>query len=235
MKQVLCFSGWQRLGTLLIVLACASLAANGLAVAQTSIAEVTSAAGGAAEAGARRNAEVGRRIGGDDGNAAQQPANAGGTAAANNPPAAAAGPTFEQRARKVPLSLGSLFKLLGLGLVVAMWVRAGDWVSQDSQIYALGWYSCVNNGARTRRIRVLKTESYTCPKCEYSWSAEKVGCDPHISSKRRSESAPVIAPKAPVVAPTALHNTTPKLKLAPVVPLKTEIGALPTLGAPPVR
>lgn len=99
----------------------------------------------------------------------------------------------------------------------------------------VGCTSCVNNGARTRRIRVLKTDSYTCPKCEYSWTAEKVGCDPCISSKQRSESAPVIAGTAPVIAPTALHNTTPKLKLAPVAPLITETGALPALGAPPIR
>lgn len=61
-----------------------------------------------------------------------------------------------------------------------------------------------HNGGRTRKICVLKTEKYKCPKCEYSWSAEekasgsrccsgscqddscdgrceaKVGCDHHI-------------------------------------------------------
>ncbi len=32
---------------------------------------------------------------------------------------------------------------------------------------------CANNGAWTRTICVLKTEKYKCPKCEYTWSAEK--------------------------------------------------------------
>ncbi|MFK8113171.1 MAG: hypothetical protein AB8B91_13265 [Rubripirellula sp.] len=35
--------------------------------------------------------------------------------------------------------------------------------------------SC-NNGARTREINVLKTKKYKCPKCKYSWSAEKKPC-----------------------------------------------------------
>ncbi|NND96736.1 MAG: hypothetical protein HKN47_05335 [Pirellulaceae bacterium] len=37
-----------------------------------------------------------------------------------------------------------------------------------------GCSSCVNNGAKLRQIRVLKSKKYTCPECQYSWSAEKV-------------------------------------------------------------
>lgn len=42
-----------------------------------------------------------------------------------------------------------------------------------------GCNNCVHNGARVRRICVLKTDKITCPKCKYSWSAEKrsAGCD----------------------------------------------------------
>ena len=36
--------------------------------------------------------------------------------------------------------------------------------------------ACINNGARTRRVCVLKTDKYTCPKCEYTWTAEKKPC-----------------------------------------------------------
>ncbi|TWU48504.1 hypothetical protein Poly51_44040 [Rubripirellula tenax] len=39
-----------------------------------------------------------------------------------------------------------------------------------------GCSSCINNGARTRRVCVLKTKKYKCPECEYSWSAEKAPC-----------------------------------------------------------
>ena len=38
-----------------------------------------------------------------------------------------------------------------------------------------GCSNCVNNGARTRRICVLKPSSYECPKCKYTWSVEKRG------------------------------------------------------------
>lgn len=42
-----------------------------------------------------------------------------------------------------------------------------------------GCTDCVHNGARVRRICVLKSDKYKCPKCEYSWSAEPScgGCD----------------------------------------------------------
>ena len=40
-----------------------------------------------------------------------------------------------------------------------------------------GCTACVNNGARLRRICVLKKDKITCPSCKYTWSAEKkAGC-----------------------------------------------------------
>ncbi|QDT04060.1 hypothetical protein K227x_24460 [Rubripirellula lacrimiformis] len=39
-----------------------------------------------------------------------------------------------------------------------------------------GCSSCVNNGATIRKVKVLKKKKYTCPECEYTWSAEKVDC-----------------------------------------------------------
>ncbi|WP_182867135.1 hypothetical protein [Stieleria mannarensis] len=40
----------------------------------------------------------------------------------------------------------------------------------------LGCTNCVHNGARVRRICVLKPEKYTCPACKYTWTAEKKPC-----------------------------------------------------------
>jgi type II secretory ATPase GspE/PulE/Tfp pilus assembly ATPase PilB-like protein len=46
---------------------------------------------------------------------------------------------FEQRVNALPFSLPLLFKLLSMFIVFWMWVAAGDWVNQDSQIYNLGY------------------------------------------------------------------------------------------------
>tara|TARA_R110002049_G_scaffold4601_5_gene32584 strand:- start:811597 stop:812244 length:648 start_codon:yes stop_codon:yes gene_type:complete len=35
---------------------------------------------------------------------------------------------------------------------------------------------CIHNGAKTRKICVLKPKSYTCPECEYSWSPKEKPC-----------------------------------------------------------
>ncbi|MCC9599862.1 hypothetical protein LOC67_04745 [Stieleria sp. JC731] len=41
----------------------------------------------------------------------------------------------------------------------------------------LGCTNCVHNGARLRKICVLKKEKYTCPACKYSWTpVEKDSC-----------------------------------------------------------
>ncbi len=39
-----------------------------------------------------------------------------------------------------------------------------------------GCVTCVNNGAKTRSIRVLKKKKYTCPECKYSWTPKESGC-----------------------------------------------------------
>ncbi|MCD0460252.1 hypothetical protein [Roseiconus lacunae] len=38
-----------------------------------------------------------------------------------------------------------------------------------------GCTSCVHNGARLRRICVVKTEKYKCPSCEYTWTPVERG------------------------------------------------------------
>ena len=48
--------------------------------------------------------------------------------------------SFADQAKDTELQIVPLLKLLGLALLVVMWVRAGDWVNQDVQIYNLGWY-----------------------------------------------------------------------------------------------
>ena len=39
-----------------------------------------------------------------------------------------------------------------------------------------GCTACVHNGARVRKVCVLKPKTYTCPACEYTWTAEKRPC-----------------------------------------------------------
>ena len=33
--------------------------------------------------------------------------------------------------------------------------------------------NCVHNGAKIRKIKVLKTKKYTCPECKYTWTPEE--------------------------------------------------------------
>lgn len=41
-----------------------------------------------------------------------------------------------------------------------------------------GCNNCVHNGAKARRVCVMKADKYTCPKCQYSWTPrEKAACD----------------------------------------------------------
>ncbi len=48
--------------------------------------------------------------------------------------------SYADQAKATKFQLVPLLKLFGLALLVLMWVRAGDWVNQDVQIYGLGWY-----------------------------------------------------------------------------------------------
>ena len=38
--------------------------------------------------------------------------------------------------------------------------------------------NCTHNGAKTRKICVLKVKTYTCPECEYTWSPKEKECIP---------------------------------------------------------
>ncbi|WP_372724700.1 hypothetical protein [Novipirellula sp.] len=67
-----------------------------------------------------------------------------------------------------------------------------------------------NNGAKTRRICVLKTKDYKCPKCEYSWSAEKKAtcCDTHSGHSHGGHHSIEHAPAPP--APTPAEQVAPE-------------------------
>lgn len=36
-----------------------------------------------------------------------------------------------------------------------------------------GCTNCVHNGAKIRKIKVLKSKKYTCPECEYTWTPKE--------------------------------------------------------------
>lgn len=55
-------------------------------------------------------------------------------------PAAPQELSFLNQAKKLELPLGPLLKLSLVVFVILLWVRAVDWVNQDSQIFRLGWY-----------------------------------------------------------------------------------------------
>ena len=88
-----------------------------------------------------------------------------------------------------------------------------------------GCTACVQNGARLRRVCVLKTEKYKCPACEYTWSAEKKGtcglcqragcngeyCDGHPRTGTESKTESILPP-GPAAPDTAQSQsvTTPQ-------------------------
>lgn len=61
---------------------------------------------------------------------------------------------------------------------------------------------CANNGAWIRKVCVLKRDSYTCPKCEYSWKAEKKeicgGCGSCDAMPNAKDTAGVIPSPMPI-------------------------------------
>lgn len=108
-----------------------------LAWAQT-LGDVTAAQAINADMESRRTGNIGEQIG--DGQAED---NATDGEAATDDEAVGeldANEAFGKKAGRVPLQVSSLLKLTGMALVLLMWVRAGDWVNQDVQIYRLGWY-----------------------------------------------------------------------------------------------
>jgi hypothetical protein len=82
-------------------------------------------------------------------------------------------------------------KLVCIPRVVFPWQRKK--CSACDSCDGRGCTNCVHNGARVRRVCVLKTDSIKCPKCEYTWSPEEQGqgCDSACPSKSCDESIPV--------------------------------------------
>jgi len=66
-------------------------------------------------------------------------------------------------------------KTICIPRVVFPWQRKKAFGSCDS-CDGRGCTTCVNNGAKTRCIRVLKKKRHTCPECKYSWTANTSGC-----------------------------------------------------------
>ncbi len=66
-------------------------------------------------------------------------------------------------------------KTICIPRVVFPWQRKKSCASCDS-CDGRGCNNCVNNGAKTRCIRVIKKKKYTCPECKYSWTPNTSGC-----------------------------------------------------------
>ncbi|MCG8652935.1 MAG: hypothetical protein MI861_24050 [Pirellulales bacterium] len=66
-------------------------------------------------------------------------------------------------------------KVICIPRVVFPWQKPSSCGSCDG-CNGRGCRVCVNNGARIREVKILKTKKYKCPKCEYTWSAEKSSC-----------------------------------------------------------
>ena len=105
---------------------------------------------------------------------------------------------------------------------------------------------CVNNGATARKVCVLKPSSYQCPKCNYSWSAEKKGCsrgcpdgscacdgvirvDPILQSEPALQGQPASVEDQPIPVP-ALSAPKSSETLPP-----PKSGSLPIFGTFPLR
>ena len=50
------------------------------------------------------------------------------------------GTSFSGKMQKVSFELPLLFKLISLSTVILIWVRGGDWINKDVQIFKLGWF-----------------------------------------------------------------------------------------------
>lgn len=66
-------------------------------------------------------------------------------------------------------------KTICIPRVVFPWQRKKVCGSCDS-CDGRGCTACVNNGATTRCIRILKKKKHTCPECQYSWTPNAAGC-----------------------------------------------------------
>lgn len=70
-----------------------------------------------------------------------------------------------------------------------------------------GCSTCVHNCAKTRKVKLLKSKKYTCPACEYTWSAEPNPCAVPCADAccdqpccDGCDGAPVVVAEDPVVA-----------------------------------
>ena len=116
-----------------------ALACPRYADAQIGLAEQAGVSAAQQELAGNRNRNVSRRVGDDSAEEAEA-ADADEGNGDSEKAATPAKQSYDQIAASFPLQITPLLKLFGIGLVMLMWVRAGDWVNQDSQIYRLGWY-----------------------------------------------------------------------------------------------
>ncbi|MCA9229464.1 MAG: Flp pilus assembly complex ATPase component TadA [Planctomycetales bacterium] len=110
--------------------------------AQVSTAEIGAVQAAGAEIDGAGIRKSGRAVAG---NADEQEEPAQEEAAAARPAGGGQAPgnaaaAFAQQAQALRFSISLVFKPILMFLVVLMWVRAGDWVNRDTQIYKLGWH-----------------------------------------------------------------------------------------------
>ncbi len=75
---------------------------------------------------------------------------------------------------------------------------------------------CANNGARLRTVCVVTTDKYKCPKCEYTWKAEK---RPNPCAEMIGGSDLEVPRPAPLPAPSIDTDvTSPSGQAGPLVP-----------------
>ncbi|TWT91498.1 hypothetical protein [Stieleria varia] len=83
-----------------------------------------------------------------------------------------------------------------------------------------GCTACVHNGARVRKVCVLKTEKYKCPACKYTWSAEKKdtcgGCCGNASCDGDCGHACDSGYSVPVAPDSIMQEPTMEAPVAPV-------------------
>ena len=122
-------------------------------------------------------------------------------------------------------------KTICIPRVVFPWQRNKACGSCDS-CDGKGCNSCVNNGAKTRCIRVIKKKKYTCPECKYSWTPNTSGscdgaCDEGCAKTQSSKKATTKLAKNEVSLPpwlekNASHVGPPELQTTELEPVKIQ-------------
>jgi len=106
------------------------------ASAQSSLVEI----GVATSAGAEMKAKGARKVAKETENLRPDVRKGNDTAKKEEGQTANAAGSFAEQAKAIKFQIAPLLKLFSLGLILMVWIKAGDWVNQDSQIYKLGWY-----------------------------------------------------------------------------------------------